>query len=370
LEIVKSFTASAASADAQVAAPADAAPADAVASAAAPPPPAPVADSKPSTAVSVVSHGSKFDAVLTSLDLANPTFLGITAKEFPFPEQQVAYRLLRKLHHDKLYPLDVNLRPGASREGHPAPQHSHTYPSWGAKRGYPIGRWYMNKWMQNFREYAKTTAGVPGNADYDASAQQFQRTTKCLEIGDGHFIKPNIPDYFGDGTPSMNALPMCSTTTSMSADLVDKKATVRLNLEDPFGSLRERQHEASLREGFDLAVCSQVFEHVDKPYEAMVGLASLIKPGGYLLFSVPFLGNPVHGHLVHSWTSVSVELYAKHAGLQVVTNLKLGNALTAVGYNMELSADDFTEEEMMKKDADVYIGAYALLRKPHKPNGT
>ena len=80
---------------------------------------------------------------------------------------------------------------------------------------------------------------------------------RCLEIGDGHFIKPDIKNHFGDGTPSMNALPMCDTTKSLSADLVDPRADMHLDLEDPFASLRERQYESSLREGFQLAVATR-----------------------------------------------------------------------------------------------------------------
>ena len=108
----------------------------------------------------------------------------------------------------------------------------------------------------------------------------------------------------------------------------------------------------------------QVFEHVDRPYEAFKGLASLLAPGGYLLLSVPYLANPIHGHLVHSWTTTAVEMYAKAAGLEVVTLQKYGNAMTVVGILMELCKDDFTEEELMFKDSDIYAGVYATLRKP------
>ena len=103
---------------------------------------------------------------------------------------------------------------------------------------------------------------------------------------------------------------------------------------------------------------------MDRPYEAFKGLASLLAPGGYLLLSVPYLANPIHGHLVHSWTTTAVEMYAKAAGLEVVTLQKYGNAMTVVGILMELCKDDFTEEELMFKDSDIYAGVYATLRKP------
>ena len=103
---------------------------------------------------------------------------------------------------------------------------------------------------------------------------------------------------------------------------------------------------------------------MDRPYEAFNGLTSLLAPVGYLLFSVPFLANPVHGHLVHSWTTTAVEMYAKTAGLEVVTIQKFGNAMTFAGYLVELSKDDFTEKELMFEDSDIYAGVFATLRKP------
>ena len=39
---------------------------------------------------------------------------------------------------------------------------------------------------------------------------------------------------------------------------------------------------------FDLVVCSQLLEHVEKPIEVVVEALRLLKPGGLCIFSVPF----------------------------------------------------------------------------------
>jgi SAM-dependent methyltransferase len=55
----------------------------------------------------------------------------------------------------------------------------------------------------------------------------------------------------------------------------------------------------------DLVICSEVLEHVEPPVErAFTGLAALLKPGGYLVFSVPYgFGDTVeHFPELFKWT--------------------------------------------------------------------
>ena len=157
-----------------------------------------------------------------------------------------------------MYPLDV------SNE-----QPFHTAPLWGSRRGLPIGRYYMHRWMAGFLR-SKHARSLPASV-------------KCLEIGDGHFIYANKKDHWAD---TSGMFPFCDVSKSLSADLTDKRAKSHLNLENPFETLQEKQYEATLREGFEFVIVAQVFEHVNKPMNAMQGLGQLVKPGGIVLFSV------------------------------------------------------------------------------------
>jgi len=44
---------------------------------------------------------------------------------------------------------------------------------------------------------------------------------------------------------------------------------------------------------FDIVLCTEVLEHTRKPFQVMDEIARVLKPGGYLLLSVPFI-YPVH----------------------------------------------------------------------------
>lgn len=45
---------------------------------------------------------------------------------------------------------------------------------------------------------------------------------------------------------------------------------------------------------FDIIFCSQVFEHVSRPHVSAGGLAALLAPGGFLIWTAPFI-EPTHG---------------------------------------------------------------------------
>ena len=99
------------------------------------------------------------------------------------------------------------------------------------------------------------------------------------------------------------------------------------------------------------------------PSASSKGLADILRPGGTVFFSVPFISNPVHGHDVHRFTTVGVSNLAKKAGLHVVSNEAMGNSLVTIGYLLELASDDFTEEELTAKDPHQYVGVYSVLSK-------
>lgn len=268
------------------------------------------------------------------LDMDNDTWMGVKAKTFGSDEQRAFYRLFRFLWKSKMYPLDVKSK-----------QEFHTEPNWGSKRGHPIGRYYLHRWLEQ------------KDTEIQKNGQQQAR---CLEIGDGHFVKDNRDRAWKQRPGKM--IRSCSDT-SLSLDLSDPRADLHANLESPFKTLKEKSKLHELQAGFDIIVCAQVFEHIDFPLQAMKGLASLLRVDGVILFSVPFISNPVHGHDVHRFTKTGVENLAKAAGLAVISNEQMGNSLTTIGYLLDLSSDDFTEDELLSKDDHQYVGVYSVLKK-------
>ena len=268
------------------------------------------------------------------LDMDDDTWMGVKAKTFGSDEQRAFYRLFRFLWKSKMYPLDVKSK-----------QEFHTEPNWGSKRGHPIGRYYLHRWLEQ------------KDIDIQKNGQQQAR---CLEIGDGHFVKDNRDRAWKQRPGKM--IRSCSDG-SLSLDLSDPRADLHANLESPFKTLKEKSKLHELQAGFDIIVCAQVFEHIDFPLEAMKGLASLLRVDGVILFSVPFISNPVHGHDVHRFTKTGVENLAKAAGLTVISNEPMGNSLTTIGYLLDLSSDDFTEDELLSKDDHQYVGVYSVLKK-------
>ena len=259
-------------------------------------------------------------------------WMGVDAKAFGNDEQRMLYRLLRSTWNSRMYPLDVK-----------SPSAFHTRPHWGGERGQPIGRYYLHRWLEQIDE--KMSKDGP---------------KRCLEIGDGHFIKAGQPRAWKQRPGKM--LRFCSSE-SLSLDLVDPRADIHADLEDPFNTLKEKRMYPQLKQGFDVIVCLQVFEHVNYPVDAIQGLATLLRPGGTVLFSVPFLGNPIHGHDVSRFTTTGVANLATKAGLNVVSNEGLGNSLTTLGYLLDLAAEDFTEKELATKDPHQYVGVYSILKK-------
>ncbi len=69
---------------------------------------------------------------------------------------------------------------------------------------------------------------------------------------------------------------------------------------------------------FDTILCTEVLEHTIDPFTVMREFARVLKPGGYLLLSVPFI-YPIHESPYDHWrfTSYGLALLCQMAGLEV-----------------------------------------------------
>ncbi len=72
------------------------------------------------------------------------------------------------------------------------------------------------------------------------------------------------------------------------------------------------------RESFDTILCTEVLEHTTDPLTVIKECARVLKPGGHLLLSVPFI-YPIHEPPYDHWrfTSYGLALLCQMAGLEV-----------------------------------------------------
>ncbi len=118
---------------------------------------------------------------------------------------------------------------------------------------------------------------------------------------------------------------------------------------------------------FDLILANQVWEHLDRPYEATLNVLEMLRPGGYFWLAVPFF-IPFHAapQDCSRWTARGLKNLLSECGFDP-TGIKAeqwGNR-HAAQRNLELdwppTYDPETDE--LENDPDFPICAWALARK-------
>ena len=93
---------------------------------------------------------------------------------------------------------------------------------------------------------------------------------------------------------------------------------------------------------FDLILCNQVFEHVRDPWSAARGLSKLLKPGGLLIFTVPFLAKY---HEVPKdyfrFTPDGAAAIFEDAGMKVLRRHVGGSSMYTSAYLLGFGTGDF-----------------------------
>lgn len=209
------------------------------------------------------------------------------------PFQGLWLQLTRSLVKSKLLPVDA--AGGKHRE------HRNT-----------IARYYMDKFLK--------TVGYLGKGK------------RCAEIGDKHFLKT----YFKE----------CSSMWAI--DLKDPLADVLMDLMNPDWSSPNVD-----KGGYDLIMIGEVMEHIDQPEVALKTLSALLKPGGYLVWTTPFLmqyhANP-GDHNRYTGTMIS-NMFTR-AGLEPEQVISYGNWLSVTMYLAGFATDELHPEEFDKGDMD------------------
>lgn len=189
----------------------------------------------------------------------------------------------------------------------------------GVGRGLPVGRYYVENFLRR-------------------NAHLVRR--RCLEFGDPHYRS-----FFPDATayevinvgPGKHVTYVCDIHNLENVPL----------------------------EAFDAIICTQVFEHLAYPEKAAVSLYRLLKPGGVVLLTAPFL-NPVHYVPTdfRRFTPECLEMILKDAGLRVDEVDFGGNCLIGTGSFLGMVTEDFTRAEMDRKDR---IFPYNILIRASRP---
>mmetsp|Transcript_67437 Transcript_67437/g.124214 ORF Transcript_67437/g.124214 Transcript_67437/m.124214 type:complete len:315 (+) Transcript_67437:64-1008(+) len=184
--------------------------------------------------------------------------------------------------------------------------------------------------------------------------QTSDRTLRCAETGDGHFLRDGFADVCGE---------------TLVVDLFDSAADVQMDLNQPPPEAPERVKEAM--NTMDIVVSHQVFEHLQRPSVGIANLNALLKVGGTLVLSTPFV-TPDHqgpGDDFLRWTVRGLHNFAKCAGFDVQVLRGLGDRFEEIAYLAGVRADMMGSSHMgvgcdgLASDdcKDLFFAAVAVL---------
>ena len=119
---------------------------------------------------------------------------------------------------------------------------------------------------------------------------------------------------------------------------------------------------------FDVVFATQVFEHLPHPWRAASEIARILRPGGFLFFSVPFLElyHTSGGGLdYYRYTHHGIVALFEAAGLCVQEVRSGGSYLTTTGNMLGLAGWDFSMEE--HDENQDFRAAHTVMAIIHKP---
>jgi len=189
----------------------------------------------------------------------------------------------------------------------------------GFGRGLPVGRYYVENFLRDNASYVKG---------------------RCLDFGD-----PRYKSFF----PQATQYEVLNISPGPQVDFVT--------------DIHDLQNIPL--QAFDAIICPQVFEHLAYPERAAVSLFELLKPGGVVLITAPFL-NPVHYVPTdyRRFTPECLTMILQDAGLSVDFVSFGGNCLIGTGSFLGMVTEDFTKEEMDRQDP---IFPYNILIRASRP---
>ncbi|MFZ4524739.1 MAG: class I SAM-dependent methyltransferase [Chlorobium sp.] len=180
-------------------------------------------------------------------------------------------------------------------------------------------------WSEHWQAYAKSASENPAQKmRHDIILEKMNKLTEKPEIvidfgsGQGDFLCKAVASH---KAKKYVGFEMSSTGVSISRTKVPEAEFIQVNLFFPTADVSR-----FIGQG-DIAVCSDVIEHVDEPEKFCQQLKSYLKPGAYLLLTVP--GGPMSdfdrhiGHRMH-YDKTSITQLLTDAGFDVQSVVLLG----------------------------------------------
>ncbi|CAE7224597.1 GALT3 [Symbiodinium sp. CCMP2456] len=209
---------------------------------------------------------------------------------------------------------------------------------------------FERKQMAKFLQHVSETV----SADEIFVEHGAKKLRRCLEWDSGaqsrfyfskHCDVVDVITYFGDGHAQLR----------VNADSEKRDYFLDIHIAD----------QVVPENSTGLVICSQVFEHLLKPWLAMRQLYRLLGPGGLLAWSAP-LFSQIHGSPQDFWrfTPEGARTLAEEAGFEIVEIWAPGTLRELAGYLLGLTAPYWTEDAIMGGASDWPLQVYMLARKP------
>ena len=184
-----------------------------------------------------------------------------------------------------------------------------------------------------------------------AAAKTASRPMRCLEW---------------DGRWYLAQYEACEETWTFS--LMSRIPSVNIGQKSFRGDLLsiQEQHPSLLRT-FHIIFCSQVFEHVAQPHVAATSLAALLAPGGYLIWTAPFM-EPTHG-VPFDYFRFTIGGASKlfiDAGLSIVATEKSGNSEVTSAYLLGFACSELNQS-MLLNELTKPVSEKSLAKIMHGP---
>ncbi|MFC1495564.1 methyltransferase domain-containing protein [Thermodesulfobacteriota bacterium] len=113
---------------------------------------------------------------------------------------------------------------------------------------------------------------------------------------------------------------------------------------------------------YDSILCTQVLEHTKNPFRAVSELHRILRPGGKLFLTVPFL-NKIHMEPHDYWRFTEFSVAHLLSSFQRVDISKYGNTVNCVFYTLNIKTVDLSEEILQQETCEdrfyIILGAVA-----------
>ena len=194
--------------------------------------------------------------------------------------------------------------------------------NWGFDRGKPIDRYYIENFLNENSNYIKGY---------------------CLEL-----LNANYTQQFGGNRVSKYDI--------LDIDEQNQQATIIADLTVE-NCLPHNQ--------YDCIILTQVLQHIFDVKKAIQNLYQALKPGGYMLITVPFVMK-YHQEPMDCWrfTVQSIEmLLSESTGEKPTKVCSFGNLLTSIAFLKALGTNDIPKKMLDYDDLHYPVSICAILKK-------